>query len=196
MSHAEQQAWSVEEFLAWQEGRPGRYEFIQGQPVKMMTGATARHDNVVLNVLSELRQRLKGHPCKPFTADYCVRTIEDRIRRPDAGVDCQQDDPNALVATKPVLVVEVFSPSTRDLDRALKLTEYKAVPSIRTILYIEPNRPEVYVFERSAESETGWQDERRVVGLDKEVAIPALGIVLPLAEIFDGIDFVPGPLLG
>nr|WP_255699737.1 Uma2 family endonuclease [Jiella avicenniae] len=182
--------------MVWQEGRPGRYEFVGGQPVKMMTGATARHDTIVLNVLAELRQRLKGNPCKAFTADYCVRTRHDQIRRPDAGVDCGRRDPNDLVASQPVLVVEVFSPSTRDFDRAAKLVEYKAVPSIRTILYVEPNRPEVYVFERSDEALGGWLDERRVVGLGEAIAIPTLGIVLPLAEIFDGVDFVPGPLLG
>ena len=194
MSHAVQDLWTVEEFLTWQEGKQGRYEFVGGLPVKMMTGATARHDSIVLNVLAELRQRLKGNPCSAFTADYCIKTKSDQIRRPDAGVDCGPREPTDLVATKPVLVVEVFSPSTRDLDRATKLNEYKAVASIQTILYVEPNRPEVYLFERSAEG--SWQDERLVVGLEKEIAIPALGIVLPLGEIFDGIDFVPGPLLG
>lgn len=196
MSHAAQKHWTLEKFLVWQEGRPGRYEFVGGEPVKMMTGATARHDTIVLNVLAELRQRLKGNPCKFFTADYCIKTRHDQIRRPDAGVDCGVRDPNDLVASKPVLVVEVFSPSTRDFDRAAKLVEYKAVPSIRTILYVEPNRPEIYVFERSDDADGGWLDERRVIGLDQEVAIPALGIVLPLAEIFDGVEFVPGPLLG
>ncbi|MBO0904162.1 Uma2 family endonuclease [Jiella sonneratiae] len=194
MSGARQTHWTVEEFLVWQEGRPGRYEFVGGEPVKMMTGATARHDEIVLNVLAELRQRLRGNPCRPFTADLCVKTIDDRIRRPDAGVDCGHRAPTDLVAKKPVLVVEVFSPSTRDLDRAIKLTEYKAVPSIRTIFYVEPNRPEVYVFERT--DDDGWSEGRRVVGLENDVAIPALGISLPLAEIYDGITFVPGPLLG
>ena len=196
MSHATQKHWTIEEFLVWQEGRPGRYEFVGGEPVKMMTGATARHDTIVLNVLAELRQRLKGNPCKAFTSDLCVETLPGQIRRPDAGVDGGVRDPDDLVARKPVLVVEVFSPSTRDFDRAAKLVEYKAVSSIRTILYVEPNRPEVYVFERSDEADGAWLDERRVIGLDQEVVVPALGIVLPLAEIFDGIDFVPGPLLG
>ncbi len=105
MSRAAQKHWTIEEFLVWQDGRPGRYEFVDGEPVKMMTGATARHDTIVLNVLAELRQRLKGSPCKAFTADYCVRTQHDQIRRPDAGVDCGPREPNDLVAGKPVLVV-------------------------------------------------------------------------------------------
>ncbi|WP_167591586.1 Uma2 family endonuclease [Jiella endophytica] len=196
MSHAAQEPWTVDEFLTWQEGRPGRYEFVGGMPVKMMTGATARHDDIVLNVLAELRQRLKGRSCRPFSADLCIRTSADQIRRPDAGVDCGRREPADLVAKKPVLVVEVFSPSTRDFDRAAKLTEYKAVTSIRTILYVEPNRPEVYVFERAEGPVESWQPERRVVGLENDVAIPALGIALPLAEIYDGIEFVPGPLFG
>lgn len=196
MSHVAQEPWTVDEFLAWQEGRPGRYEFVGGMPVKMMTGATARHDNIVLNVLGELRQRLKGTASRPFTSGLCIETSAGQIRRPDVGVDRGVRHPNALIASEPVLVVEVFSPSTRDYDRAAKLTEYKAVASIRTILYVEPNRPEVYVFERAEGPEESWQPERRIVGLENDVAIPALGIALPLAEIYDGIEFVPGPLLG
>ena len=193
MSEAAVRPWPVEDFLTWQEGREGRYELVGGVPVKMMTGATARHDNIVLNVLAELRLRLRGRPCRPFSADFCVETLPGQIRRPDAGVDCDQVDPDALVAREPVLIVEVFSPSTRDFDRAAKLAEYKAVPSVRTILYVEPNRPEVYVFERGTAD--AWA-ESRVIGLDNSVGVPALGLDLPLAEIFDGIGFSerPGPV--
>ena len=71
-----------------------------------------------------------------------------------------------------------------------------AVQWLSLPLNVEPDRPEVYLFERSDEADGGWLNERRVIGLDPEIRISALGIVLPLAEIFDGIDFVPGPLLG
>lgn len=131
MGHDVKKHWTLEEFLVWQEGRPGRYEFVDGEPVKIMTGATVHHDTIVL---AELRQRLKGKPCRLFTAALCVETLPGQIRRPDAGVDCGVRDPDDLVARKPVLVLEVFSPSPRDFDRAAKLVEYKAVPSIRTIL--------------------------------------------------------------
>ncbi|MEX6506317.1 Uma2 family endonuclease [Jiella sp. M17.18] len=186
MSEAAGRRWSVEAFLAWQEGREGRYELVAGTPVKMMTGATVRHCDIVLNVLGELRQRMKGKPCRPFTADLCVQTSDWQVRRPDAGVDCGKRDADDLIAREPVLIVEVLSPSTRDFDRVGKLAEYKAVPSVRTILYVEPNRPEVYVFERGAYG--AWQ-ESRVTGLEASVVVPALGIDLPLAEIFDGIAF-------
>ncbi|WP_206452954.1 Uma2 family endonuclease [Aurantimonas marina] len=192
MSQAAARHWSVEEFLAWQLGRPGRFELVGGFPVEMMAGASARHDNIVLNILAELRQRLRGNPCKPFTAQFCIETLPGQVRRPDAGVDCNQTDPDALIANEPVLVIEVFSPTTRDFDTAGKLAEYKAVASLRTILYVEPNRPEVFVFERNEDGE--WI-ESRLAGMDTAAPVPALGIDLPLAEIFDGVEFPTGPYL-
>lgn len=192
MSQAAARHWSVEQFLAWQLGRPGRFELVGGFPVELMAGASARHDNIVLNILAELRQRLRGNPCKPFTADFCIETLPGQVRRPDAGVDCSQTDPDALIAKEPVLAVEVFSPTTRDFDTAGKLVEYKNVASLRTILYVEPNRPEVFVFERNEDRE--WH-EGRVAGMETAAPIPALGIELPLAEIFDGVEFPTGPYL-
>ncbi|MCB8838426.1 Uma2 family endonuclease [Aurantimonas sp. VKM B-3413] len=101
MSDAAVRHWSADEFLRWQEGREGLYELVGGVPVKMMTGPSARHDNIVLNVLGELRVRLRSKPCKPFTADFCVQTLPGQIRRTDAGVDCDQVDPDALIAPEP-----------------------------------------------------------------------------------------------
>ncbi|MEC5291083.1 Uma2 family endonuclease [Aurantimonas sp. C2-6-R+9] len=192
MSQAAARHWSVEEFLAWQLGRPGRFELVGGFPVELMSGATIRHDDIVLNILAELRQRQRGKSCRPFTADLCIETLPGQIRRPDAGVDCGPRDPDGLIASDPVLVVEVFSPTTRDFDTAGKLTEYKAVASLRTILYVEPNRPEVFVFERNEDGE--WI-ESRLAGMETAALVPVLGIELPLAEIFDGVEFPTGPYL-
>ena len=30
--------WTFEEFFAWQEGQPDRYELVDGYPLKMMAG--------------------------------------------------------------------------------------------------------------------------------------------------------------
>ncbi len=192
MSQAAARHWSVEEFLAWQLDRPGRFELVGGFPVELPEGETALHDRILVNLIGELGTRLSGRNGHPFTKGLCIETLPGQIRRPDAGVDCGPRDPDGLIASEPVLVVEVFSPTTRDFDTAGKLAEYKAVASLRTILYVEPNRPEVFVFERNEDGE--WI-ESRLAGMDTAAAVPALGIELPLAEIFEGVEFPTGPYL-
>ncbi len=188
MSEPAQKPWSVEAFFAWQEGRVERYELVNGFPVRMMTGARNVHDDIVVNVLAELRTQLRGSGCRPFTADGSVETRPGQIRRPDVGVDCGQRDPNDYKAALPRLIVEVLSPSTRDFDTFGKLDEYKEVASLEHILLIEPNTPLVVMWFRDAGRL--WR-ERRSEGLDANVDLPELSLTLPLRAIYEGINLAP-----
>ncbi|HEY8567314.1 MAG TPA: Uma2 family endonuclease [Beijerinckiaceae bacterium] len=184
--------WTVEAFFAWQEGQAERYELVDGAPVRMMAGARNVHDDIVVNLIGELRERLRGGGCRPFTGDGSVQTGPNRIRRPDAGVDCGRRDPDGLTASDPRLVVEVLSPGNRDLDTALKINEYMGVASLTRILLVEPNAPEAVLWSRTAEG--SWERET-LRGLDGEVAVPELGITLPLARIYEGVEFPARPRL-
>jgi len=175
---------TVEEFFAWQERQPERYELVDGFPARMMAGAKNVHDDIVVNVLAELRSQLRGGGCRPFTSDGSIETKPGQIRRPDIGIDCGRRDPNATKAASPRVVVEVLSPTTRDFDTIGKLEEYKLVESLERIVVIEPNAPEVIVWVRGAER--NWRKAVRQ-GLDQEIDMPEIGVTLPLKEIYDGV---------
>lgn len=192
MTEAAPRRWTIEEFFAWQENQPERYELVDGCPARMMAGARNVHDDIVVNVLAELRSQLRGRDCRPFTGDGSIATTPGQIRRPDIGVDCGRRDPNATTAASPRVVVEVLSPTTRDFDTIGKLEEYKLVDTLRRIVVIEPNAPEVIVWVRGADR--NWR--RDVVrGLDREIDMPEIAVTLPLAEIYDGVEFPPRPRL-
>jgi Uma2 family endonuclease len=58
------------------------------------------------------------------------------------------------------------------------------------IMIVEPNAPEVVIWSRG--QDRGWV--RRIIeGIDSAVDIPSLGITLPLAEIYDGVEFPVRP---
>jgi Uma2 family endonuclease len=166
MTDAAPRRWTVEEFFAWQERQPERYELVDGFPMRMMAGAKNVHDDIVVNVLAELRNQLRGGGCRPFTSDGSVETKPGQIRRPDVGVDCGRRDPNATKATSPRVVVEVLSPTTRDFDTIGKLDEYKLIDSLARIVVIEPNAPEVIVWARG--DDRSWRKAIRQ-GLDQEI---------------------------
>jgi len=183
---------SVAAFFAWQERQAERYELVGGVPVRMMAGARNLHDDIVVNLLAALHASLRGSGCRPFTGDGSVETVPGRIRRPDVGVDCGARDPDALTAAEPRLVAEVLSPSTRDFDAFEKVEEYRGVPSLRHILLIEPNTPEV--MHGSRDGAGAWRRER-VADLDAALDLDALAVGLPLAAIYDGIVFPARPRL-
>jgi Uma2 family endonuclease len=184
--------WTVDEFFAWQERQPERYELVNGRPLRMMAGAKNVHDDIVVNILLALGPQLRGSGCRPFTGDGAIETYPGQIRRPDVGVDCGRRNPEGYRADAPRLVAEVLSPSTRDFDSIRKLEEYKSVAGLAYILFVEPNEPSVSQWSRV---EAGEWRETRVTGLDVKVEMPAIAASLDMREIYDGVEFPANPRL-
>ena len=192
MSDPVSKPWTIDQFFAWQSRQTERYELVSGFPVRMMAGARNVHNDIVINILAELRARLRGSGCHPFNGDGSIETLPGQIRRPDAGADCGPRDPNAFQAAQPRMVAEAISPTTRDFDTFEKLTEYQQVDSLDYIVVVEPNAPEVVVWSRG--QDRAWV--RHIVeGIDRKVDMPAIGVTLPLAEIYDGVEFPARPRL-
>ncbi|RIY02777.1 Uma2 family endonuclease [Aureimonas flava] len=176
--------WTTDAFLDWQAEQDDRYELVDGFPLKMMTGATRRHDLVVVNILVALRIRLRNGPCIPFTADGAVETRPGQIRRPDVGVDCGPTDPDARIASEPTVVFEVLSPSTRDFDRLRKIGEYKSMPLLRHIVLMEPDRSHAVVWSRIERAD--WE-EHTLEGMEAVLPLPGIAIELRLDELYEGV---------
>jgi Uma2 family endonuclease len=186
------QGMTVDEFFAWQERQPERCELVNGQPLRKIVGAENVHDDIVVNLIGELGMQLRSGSCRPFTADGSIQTRPGQIRRPDAGVDCGSRDPNGYTAARPKMIAEVLSPSTRDFDTFGKLDEYKGLESVEYIVLVEPNEPLALVWSRDGAG--GWT-EARARGLDARVEMPAIGVSLELAAIYEGVEFPVRPRL-
>ncbi len=191
MSERALRRWTVEEFFAWQERQDERYELVEGVPLRMMTGARAVHNDIVINVLAGLHRQLRGKDCRPFNADGSVQTGIGNIRRPDAGVECGTYDPNGLKAVLPRLVVEILSPSTQRIDLFVKLLEYQRLASLFYVLYIDPDEPSVAFWSREAEGE--WQ-QQSASALDDVIEMPAIGISLAMSDIYERVIFAHRPV--
>lgn len=179
---------SILEFLRWQELQHDRYELVDGKPVlhRMMTGASQRHDLITLNALTALHSRLRGASCRPTTADVAIELPDGSLRRPDAAIDCGPLRDADYVASEPVLVIEVLSPSTRQIDRFRKLEEYKEVRSIRYIVLVEPSIPAARLYTRGDRDPWASTD---MIGLDAVIRIADPDLQLPLRELYEGLGF-------
>ncbi|MDX1542102.1 MAG: Uma2 family endonuclease, partial [Geminicoccaceae bacterium] len=124
---------NVDAFLTWVESQPERYEFVRGRLV-LMAGGSERHNDIQVNLLSALRNRLRGTPCKPNGSDLLVR-IDDRTGRfPNASVSCGREGGHALSA--PVAVFEILSPITELSDRTEKWRDYQRLQSLHHYVLI------------------------------------------------------------
>jgi Uma2 family endonuclease len=78
---------------------------------------------------------------------------------------------------------EVLSPSTKDRDLRWKRAAYTSLASLTHYVVIAQDAVEVVVFARG----NGFA-EKRLRSLNDSVDVPALGISLPLAEIYRGTE--------
>jgi Uma2 family endonuclease len=174
---------TLAEFLEWEERQPVRYEFDGFGPVAM-TGGTYGHSTIQRNLAFTLTGRLRGKPCQFQGSDLKIQVGDGHIRYPDGMVVCSPVDRTATVVHEPVVVFEVLSPSTAAKDRIVKAREYQATPSIRRYVMLEQDSVGATVYARSGET---WTHE--ILVADSILALPEIGVSLPLAELYEGIVF-------
>lgn len=171
-------------FLAWAEGREGKYELVDGR-VMAMSGAQRRHDRVVVNCIASLVNQLAGKPCQPGSSDLAVKVSARWVRRPDALVDCGPTPENALYAHNPVFVLEVLSPTTRQSDLVRKLNEYQALEGMLYVLFLEPAMAEGILYFRDQPGAL-WR-HIDLDGADAVAELPAITCRLALADLYRGL---------
>ena len=113
-----------------------------------------------------------------------MRSAGHSIRYPDVVVDCAPDEglERELEATEladPRTIVEVLSPGTRADDEGPKLHEYRRMPRLRTILYVNPATRSVRVLEQVGAGQ--WNDTGDIVGGDARFA--EWGLTMTNADI-------------
>ncbi len=183
MSLAFRKPMTLAEFLEWEERQPLRYEFDGTRPVAM-TGGTRAHAAIQRNLAVAVGGRLRGKPCQFYGSDLKIQVAEGHIRYPDGMVMCSSVDRDATVIHEPVVVFEVLSPSTARNDRIVKAREYQATPSVRRYVMLDQDGVSATVYARAGDA---WTHE--ILIADSILAMPEIDVALPLAELYEGLDF-------
>lgn len=182
---------SVEDYLAGELASTVKHEYLGGV-VYAMAGGRNAHNLIATNTLVALGGRLRGKGCRPFNSDTKIRVrlpTQVRFYYPDASVICHPNPQTASFQDEPVVVAEVLSHRTRRIDEGEKKDAYLTIPSLGAYLLIEQDAPMVVVFRRT---EDGFVRER-YQELDAVLPLPEVDIDLPLAEIYEGVEFRAEP---
>jgi Uma2 family endonuclease len=182
---------SVEDYLAGELSNPIKHEYLGGV-VYAMAGGRNAHNVIATNTLGALYARLRGRPCRPFNSDTKIRIrlpTQVRFYYPDASVVCRPNPQTDSFQDDPAVLFEVLSRSTRRIDEGEKKDAYLTIPSLSVYVLIEPETAAVVAFRRTA---TGFVREV-YEGLDAVLPLREVGIDLPLAEIYETVEFTPEP---
>jgi Uma2 family endonuclease len=182
---------SIEDYLAAELRSPIKHEYLGGV-VYAMAGARNAHNIIEINTTTSLHNRLRGQQCRPFSSNTKIRVqlpTHVRFYYPDASVICRQNPQMDSYQDEPVAVFEILSQSTRRIDEGEKKDAYLTIPSLRVYVLIEQDAPAIVVFRRGKE---GFNREV-YQGMDAVLPLAEIGIELPLAEIYETVEFVPEP---
>jgi Uma2 family endonuclease len=172
---------SLADFLDWEERQELRYEF-DGFQAYAMVGGTAAHSTIQRNLLTALTIRLRGKPCQAHGSELKI-AVAGSIRYPDAFVVCTPVAPKDQVVADPDVIFEVLSETTARVDHVTKNAEYRATTSVQRCVMLEQDSQAATVFAREGDRWVG-----SLFTGDAMLAMPEIGIEVPLAELYDGLD--------
>lgn len=178
---AHQTKMTVDEFLAWADGREGRWELADGVPVAM-SPERAGHGRTKYAAAKRLERAISDArlPCYLLLDCVAVRLDARTTFQPDLVIHCGQPLRDSdLEITDPIMVVEVLSPSTRAIDLPLKLRRYFELQSIHHYLILDSEDRSVIHHAR------GDGDVLLTRILSKgELRLEPPGLVITVAELF------------
>lgn len=172
---------TVDEYLAWSEGRPGRYELFRGE-VFAMSPETLGHAEAKGNIYSALRTSIRERRliCHVVVDGPTVRVDEHTAYEPDALVYCGEKlPPSNLEVPNPVIIVEVLSPASRRIDVSMKLSGYFQLPSVAHYLIVDLTHQTIIHHARS----TG-EDILTHIVRDGVIPLDPPGLALAVNDIF------------
>ncbi len=185
--------WPADKYLAWESEQLTKFELIDNHIVAM-SGSSRSHNILVAAITALLYFRLRGKPCEVYPADMRVQVKRQATYTyPDVVVVCGQPrfraDAKPSTLQNPMLIFEVLSPSTEDIDRNRKFAQYLQLPSLEGYFLVSQDEPRVESYTRQM---GGWlyQDH---VGLEAKLRIDAIGVSLSLEDIYHKVQFEQRP---
>ncbi len=179
---------TCDEYIALERESESRGEYFDGE-IFAMGGASETHNLITLNIAGELRQQVKGRPCKVYSNDMRVKVGPTGLcTYPDVVGVCDEtrfDDDHKDTLLNPTVIFEVLSKSTEAYDRGRKFAHYRKLDSLKEYLLVSQDK---YLIEHYVRRPDNNWLLSETDGLENTVDIPSVGCGLLLAEIYDKVE--------
>jgi Uma2 family endonuclease len=183
MAQVADKLWTLEEFLAFDDGTDIGYQLFEGRIVAMNPPLRG-HAAVVGRLIRIVGNQLKL-PCEVY-AEAGIIPVNRRHSwyKADLIGACTPGNYKDQFIAEPVLVIEVLSPtSATDFHR--KLPDYQQIPSMRDILLVSSMERLIRHWRREADR---WMEHRH--RRSAAVRLSELPVTIAMRDLYDGI--LPG----
>lgn len=176
---------SYDEFVKMSEQSDNRYEYIDGE-VYLLSSPSYVHQKTVMKLSSIMCNWFRNKKCEPLSAPFDVTLSKDdrkNVTQPDILVICDRQNisETGKYTGTPSLVVEVVSPSTRNIDMLKKLDLYSG-SGVAEYWIVNPLNKEVYVYvnkNKEIEDSRVYRNGEILYSQHFE------GLEIPLSDVFE-----------
>lgn len=186
------QKFTVEEYLEMENASEEKHEYYQGE-IFAMSGSKQEHGIVAVNLIGELGNKLRS-------TEYRLHGSRVRIHIPQntlftyADLSIVYGEPKYLNDDEynllnPVVIFEVLSPSTKSYDRGDKFKLYRAIPTLREYILIDPDKINVEAYYINGDNEWALRELNEI---SESLSIQTVGITLPLTDIYEDTKIAKG----
>ncbi len=184
-----------EEYLAWELEQDTKHEYEHGEIIDM-TGGKLYHNEIAINLITLIRNHLRGQGYRVLGSDAKVMTQAGVYYYPDVVVSCDDRDRSAREFLQyPCLIAEVLFPSTESRDRGQKFRNYRSMDTLQEYLLIDCDRPSLEIYRRNQNN--NWElihifnNQLEFAITNPEVYLTSIDLKFSLAELYENIEFLP-----
>src|SRR5579862_2344742 len=106
--------YTPQEYYRLEDEAEFKSDYYKGE-IFAMSGGTANHSLIAVNIAREIGNRLEGGPCRTFNSDLRLKIAATGLRTyPDVSVYCDglevdEEDPYGSTYVNPTVIFEVLS---------------------------------------------------------------------------------------
>lgn len=182
------------EYLAFERAAATRHEYYNGLIVAQ-AGASRQHNLIATNVVAFVHPRISRQSCETYSSDMRVRIPRTSMYvYPDVVIVCGRpefEDDHGDILLNPIIVIEILSPATEQVDRGRKARAYRSIPSLREYVLIAQDRAFIERYVRQPDAHLWLLED--IQEPDGVLTLESVGVAISLADVYAQVVFEPEP---
>jgi|GEM_PF-316408 Uma2 family endonuclease/predicted HTH domain antitoxin len=176
------------EYLEFERASEIKHEYLYGE-VFAMEGASEAHNLIVANLITAMKNQLRGRPCKVCLSDMRFKIDARTYTYPDIIAVCgdaKLADSVFDTLLNPIVIIEVLSPSTEAYDRGYKLRNYRKLASRQEYVLVSQDSHHIdhYLLQ-----DNGMWSFTDAEGPNAKIELSSIGCTLTLTDVYEQVTF-------
>lgn len=191
MQITQQRYYTPEEYLELEEAAEYKSEYIDGEIIPM-AGGTVNHNQIALNLSTELNFAFKKQNYRVFMGDIRLWILQKRTYTyPDVMILAGEPEffnNRKDIILNPQIIVEVLSKSTKGYDREDKFQAYRTISTFQEYLLIDQTRIHVDQFSKTGKKQWALREYDEE---DEAIALVTVPFEISLQDLYNKVKFEP-----